>query len=307
MIDTPQVAACCDENYVAYATVMMLSALNNCQVSIDFHLINCGVTSHSIDAMQQCIENHGGTLTTYQTDDTLYAGLPTSRYSIATFHRINLPDYIPHHIKKIIYIDSDTLVLGDLTELWQTDLKGQPVAAIENLSPKACVSIGVGRNDYFNAGVLVMELDQWRAQKIHHQVTKYAQDHAGQLQFFDQCSLNAVLQGRWTRLPVRWNVQSDIYSVVIKYINGCTYSRSELDRAILEPAIVHFTGKKKPWKIVCFHPFKNHYRSFIRKTPWASQPAPDNTFQAWWKFITAFRQNWKYWRRKNQLAERYRG
>lgn len=306
MADTPQVAACCDENYATYATVMMLSALHSCRGSIDFHLINCGISSHTVDAMQQCIEDHGGTLAIYQPDDSLYEGIPASRYGIATYQRINLPEYIPSHIKKIIYIDSDTLVLNDLSDLWLTNMEGQPVAAVENLSPKACIGIGVERSDYFNAGILVMDLEQWRAGKIHREVTEYAREHAGKLQFHDQCSLNAVLQGRWTRLPVRWNMQSDIYKVATKYADGCSYSVEELEAAILTPGIVHFTGKKKPWKIVCFHPFKDYYRLFIGKTPWADQRPPDDTFQARWTFFTAFRQNWKYWRRKNQLSERYR-
>lgn len=305
--DTVQVALCCDENYVAYANVVMLSALKASSSGINFHLIGCNLAASSLSSLADSVESHGGTLSVYQPDNMLYQGLPTHRYGPAVYQRINLPEYLPERITKVLYIDSDTLVLEDLATLWNTDLEGMPIAAVENLSPKACTDIGVPRNEYFNSGVLLMDLGQWRAEGIHHDVTAYLRKHAERLQFVDQCALNGVLQGRWKRLPVHWNMQSDIYKVVIKYAEGCSYSISQLQSAISAPGIVHFTGKKKPWKIVCFHPFKQYYRRFLEQTPWADLPPPDDTFRARWEFFTAFRQNWKHWRRTNRLSERYRG
>ncbi|MDX1799502.1 MAG: glycosyltransferase family 8 protein [Marinobacter sp.] len=297
------IAACCDENYVAYATVMMLSALTASPGRpLHFHLINCGISSASVASMQAAVARGNGTLTIYEPDETLFSGLPTHRYGSAVYQRINLPEYVPADIHRLIYIDSDTLVQGDLAYLWTLDLQGQPVAAVENLSPKACLDINLPRQAYFNSGVLVMDLDLWRREGIHHQVTDYAKANAAKLEFVDQCSLNAILHKRWLRLPVNWNQQSDIFKVILKYAEGCSYSVPELESGMWSPAIVHFTGKKKPWKIYCFHPFKYRYRAVLAKTPWAGKPAPDDDLTTRLKFITAFRQNWKCWQRTRHIS-----
>lgn len=298
------VAACCDENYVPYAAVMMLSALASTpNTPITFHLINCSISPESIRKLQDLIDRHNGQLEIYQPDDQLYRGLPTLRYGEAVYQRINLPEYIPSDIGRILYIDADTLVLGDLDELWQLDLRDHLVAAVENLSPRACKDIGFPRAEYFNSGVLLIDLEGWRRESIHLQVTDYARENAHRLQYVDQCSLNAVLRGRWLRLMPDWNQQSDIYKVVKKYHEGSSYTQRDMEDAILDPRIVHFTGKKKPWKVYCFHPFKAQYRAFLKTTPWADLPPPDAAFKVYLKYFFALRQRWKSCKRQSALKK----
>lgn len=296
------VAACCDENYVPYAAVMMLSALDSTpETPITFHLINCSISSDSIHKLQDLISKQNGQLEVHQPDEALYRGLPTLRYGEAVYQRINLPEYIPANIGRIIYIDCDTLVLGNLKTLWEVDLKGKLVAAVENLSPKACQDIGLPRTEYFNSGVLLIDLEGWRREKVHHQVTDYAREHAHRLQYVDQCSLNAVLRGRWLRLMPDWNQQSDIYKVVKKYHEGSSYTQKSMEKAILNPKIVHFTGKKKPWTIYCFHPFKMQHKAFVKRTPWADLPAPDASLKVYLRYFFALRQRWKASKRQSAI------
>ncbi|RBW48118.1 glycosyltransferase family 8 protein [Marinobacter sp. F3R11] len=298
------VAACCDENYAPYVAVMMLSALSSTvDTPITFHLINCSISPESINKLQDLIARHKSTLEIYQPDDRLYRGLPTLRYGEAVYQRINLPEYIPTDIERILYIDADTLVLGDLNELWQLDLKGHLVAAVENLSPRACKDIGFPRTEYFNSGVLLIDLDGWRRESIHKQVTDYARKNAHRLQYVDQCSLNAVLRGRWLRLMPGWNQQSDIYKVLKKYSEGGSYSRESMEEAILNPKIVHFTGKKKPWKVYCFHPFKTQYKERLNTTPWENLPPPDGEFKVYLKYYFALRQRWKCHKRQSAVKK----
>lgn len=297
------VAACCDENYVAYATVMMLSALEaGTSEKIHFHLINCGIADTSLDKLRREVKNNHGLISIYNPDESKYEGLPTHRYGPAVYQRINLPDYIPSDIHKIIYLDSDTLVLGDLADLWHMDLEGHPMAAVENFSPTACIDVNLDRQEYFNSGVLLIDLDTWRQENIHHQVAEYAKYNASRLQYVDQCSLNAVLHKRWLRLPAEWNQQSDIHNVNTKYVKGCSYSKAEIERAMREPKIVHFIGTRKPWKIYCFHPFKSIYRSYLRKTPWAEVSASDDTLKTRLKLFFSFNRHCRYWWRKSRIS-----
>lgn len=303
MDDTIHIAACCDDNYAPYAGVTMLSALEATPYTrMHFHLVSCGISTRNLKFLEDIVHGNGGELSVYEPDHNLYQGLPTHRYGPAVYQRINLPATIPDTIPRILYLDSDTLVLGDLNELWRTDLNGQPVAAVENFSPTACRDINVDRQSYFNSGVLLMDLTIWRSESLHGAVTEYAREHADSLQFVDQCSLNAVLQGRWVRLAARWNQQADVYSVMTKHAEGCSYSVQELNEAFVAPGIVHFIGKKKPWKIYCFHPFRAAYRRVLSRTPWAGIRAPDDSFGTRLKYWTSIGKQWNYLRRKMQIA-----
>lgn len=308
MPETIEVAVCCDEAYIAYAAVMMRSAIKATpETPIRFHLINCGISEASLERLSGMLDALGGSLATYTPDARLYEGLPTHRYGSAVYQRINLPEYIHAGVDRIIYIDADTMVLQSLATLWHLDLEGHSTAAVENLSPKACRDIGVDRTAYFNSGLLIMDLVAWRKRQLHRQVTGYAREHASTLQFVDQCSLNAVLRDDWVRLPLKWNVQSDIYKVVQKYHEGCTYSRAEMNDAMIHPAIIHFTGKKKPWKRYCFHPFKTYYRKLLNQTPWAGQPLTEDDASTRRRYFFALRSHWKFLKRRRQLSVHYQG
>lgn len=307
MTSSIHVAACCDDNYVPYAAVMMLSALKATpNANIHFHLIDSGIDAVNLKSLKTAIQSRGGKVSVYTPDDSLYDGLPTHRYGPAVYQRINLPEYLPVSISRVLYIDSDTLIMENLNALWQTDLKGNPVAAVENYSPKACKDISFGRQEYFNSGVLLIDMDKWRQESLHIQVNNFAREHAAGLQFVDQCSLNAVLRGRWTRLPAKWNQQSDIFKVMTKYADGCSYGAEELREAFSAPGIVHFTGKKKPWKVYCFHPFKAVYRDILSQTPWRDRNPPDKSLRTWLRYYSSLRKLWKYHHRRSQIIPNIR-
>ena len=303
MDGTIHIAACCDDNYAPYAGVMMLSALEATpDTPIHFHLVSCGISAQNLERLKATVHQGGGTLSAHEPDSDLYQGLPTHRYGPAVYQRINLPATIPGSVSRVLYLDSDILVLGNLKELWDRSLEGQPVGAVENFSPTACRDIGVDRQSYFNSGVLLMDLAIWRQEALHRTVTEYARDHADSLQFVDQCSLNAVLQGRWVRLPAKWNQQADVYSVMARHADGCSYTVDELYEAFVAPGIVHFIGKKKPWKIYCFHPFRAAYRRVLARTPWAGLRAPDESPGMRLKYWTSLGKLWNYQRRRMQVA-----
>lgn len=299
-----QIGACCDENYVPFASVMMISALENVDSNyrLHFHFVADKVPANVVEQMRRLVEERNGKLSVYPADTLRFDGLPTLRFGSSVYQRILLADYLPPDIRRVIYIDSDTLVIGDVSELWEVDLEGQPVAAVEDLSRSACESIGVSRREYFNSGVLVMDLDQWRAEDIHGTVAHYAGENAHRFQYVDQCSLNAILHTRWKRLLPAWNQQANIYKILRKYSEGSAYTINELREGVGRPKIVHFTGKKKPWLYYCFHPFKPLYREFLGQTPWGERyPAPASPREKL-RYVLSLRQHYKWLSRSSKMV-----
>ncbi|HLV77801.1 MAG TPA: glycosyltransferase family 8 protein [Marinobacter sp.] len=301
------IALCCDENYAAYATAVMLSILKSTAQPrrLAFYLIANNITPATQNLMQEEISRYQSGLTIIQATNKTFEGLPVHRFGQAVYQRILLGEYLPEALEKIIYLDSDLFVGDDICSLWDTDLEGFAVAAVEDLSRSACTTIGIPRHDYFNSGVLLMDLKQWRDEGIHWQVAEYAAENAHKLQYVDQCSLNAVFMGKWKRLHPRWNSQANLYKILRKYSEGSGYTKAELEEAAAWPAIIHFTGKKKPWLRYCFHPYRDDFLKVLNAIPWATEHPSLSDPKEQLRYLVAVRAHWKNAGRK-RLARRLR-
>ncbi|WP_223428024.1 glycosyltransferase family 8 protein [Alcanivorax limicola] len=268
------VALCCDENYAAFSTVVMLSAIRSARRpgALFFHLVSSGVSAETRLLIEKEIHSHGAQIQIYEADKaSLFDKLPAGRFGHAVYQRILLGECLPKSVSRAIYLDGDVLVKQDLEALWSTDLRGFLLAAVEDLSRSACKTLGIPRSEYFNSGVLLMDLGRWRSEGVHWQVAEYAAQNAHRLRYVDQCSLNAVLQGRWLRLHPKWNVQAGIYKTLRRYPEGSGYGTNELMAAAALPGIIHYTGKRKPWLQYCFHPEKLAFRDILDGLVWVDR------------------------------------
>ena len=264
------IVASSDNNYAQHVGVMFYSLLSNTSTPeiIQIHLISDGISRENIAKLQSCVCDFGASLSIIVADNTRYENLPTLRYGTAAYQRMSMGDYLPNSVHKAIYLDCDILVLSDIEQLWRQSLDNKPIAAVENLSPKACKSLGFSRKSYFNSGVLIANLQWWREHNIYDTGVSFIKQHSAKLQYIDQCTLNHVFKDNWKKLSLSWNQQADIYGVLKKYHDGCGYSKESIQQAISNPDIVHFIGKQKPWLYNCFHPYKSIYTHYLEKTPW---------------------------------------
>ncbi|WP_166266255.1 glycosyltransferase family 8 protein [Marinobacter caseinilyticus] len=294
------IAACCDQNYLPFVAVMMNSAISRLsgQYNPIFHFVGVDIDQDTLSALKNEVEQKGGELISYQADELSFKDLPTLRYGNSVYQRILLADYLSNDINRVIYIDADTYVVDDLSVLWEMNLQGNPLGAVEDLSKSACKTIKIPRHEYFNSGVLLMDLEVWRRQGIHKTVAAYAGQNAHRLKHVDQCSLNAVLHKKWTRLPARWNQQASVYKAYKKISEDCGYSKEELREAIQNPGIYHFTGREKPWLSYCFSPVKKEYRSALSKLDWARSLVPRESLRQKLEALLSFRKQTQYLIRK---------
>jgi lipopolysaccharide biosynthesis glycosyltransferase len=157
--------------------------------------------------------------------------------------RLFLPAVVPASVRRLLYLDVDTMCLGDLRPLWDVDLGGHPLAAVVDGSTKTCDAIpgANGRRDpdapYFNSGVLLIDTARWRELRVSERCFDYVWRHREQLRFPDQDALNLVIGGQWLRLGTQWNFMRSW--------------RAEFGHAGIDWAakgrIVHFSGINKPW------------------------------------------------------------
>jgi UDP-glucose/galactose:(glucosyl)LPS alpha-1,2-glucosyl/galactosyltransferase len=172
------------------------------------------------------------------------------------YHRMLVPDLLPTHIDRVIYLDADLLFLDDIEHLWCADISGSVVGAVQDaVIPHVSSPLGLSRfralgfdrrDPYFNAGVLVVDLHAWRQHRVRDRAVDYAQRHRRSINMADQDVLNAVLHGRWTQLDDRWNIIGGAVGRAHFRARGIAPSR--ITTALRDPAIIHFAGFLKPWQ-----------------------------------------------------------
>jgi lipopolysaccharide biosynthesis glycosyltransferase len=171
---------------------------------------------------------------------------PKMHWSPATYYRMALPELMPQ-LSRVLYLDADILVLRDLRELWETDLAGRPVGAVKDeMISRALVAKGRPA-DYFNSGVMLIDLDLLRASGAMAKARAYMLQHYEGLLIPDQHSLNLALSGQWAELDPIWNVQ-----------------RQLMDQ-IADPGVLHFTMPEKPWLTDDGSPHFARYRSALAR------------------------------------------
>lgn len=137
------------------------------------------------------------------------------------YYRLLAPFIFPA-CSRAIYLDADTLVMEDLFPLWSLNLDGYAIAAVRDYIPCICEAIENWENlhlnpnaPYFNSGVMLIDLNAWRAEKISQQVLTICYKHQDLLLAqkkwpqYDQYGLNVILHGNWKELDKTWNYGTD--------------------------------------------------------------------------------------------------
>jgi len=192
------------------------------------------------------------------------ADFPSGYFPRSIWFRALLPELLPA-ADKVLYLDSDLIVADDLAPLWETDLGDALLGAVVNPFYPFMHFHAPGRpEDYFNSGVLLMNLARMRAESTAAKLYDYARTHPS-AHYPDQDAYNAVCEGRWLRLHPRWNAQSTFFELRDADL---PLPPQQVIEARSRPAIVHFIGPFKPWSYLCRHPLQAKYFEHARKTPW---------------------------------------
>ena len=231
-----------DDKYVPYLDVAISSLIRNASTAYTYRIIilNTGIKQENIDLVKRN-EREGFAIDfvdiTEQVKDIQSRFKNVYHFSVVTYYRLFIASMFPQY-KKIIYLDCDLVVLGDISKLYHTDLNGNIFAAGPEMfvqsTPEfrryAEVALGVDPDEYVNAGVLVVDLEQFRKHKIEEKfidlITRYDFD----LLDPDQAYLNYLCDGKILTLQSGWNKEP----IPIP-------CEGDLN-------IVHYALYKKPWQ-----------------------------------------------------------
>lgn len=266
---------CVDKNYIKYCSVAVLSLLIKGQIENPhiFILFVDDIDESEIHKFSLILSTFQGNFEIIKITEHDFDHLSTSgRYTIAAYFRILLPKMLRDY-KKILYLDSDILVINSLRDLLNLNLEKYPIAAASDLlAARTCKMeiFRLGEKHYFNSGVLLINTDIWNLHRITERCVEVANDDnfRENIVYPDQCILNYLIQGQFKELDARFNT----FVYIDPSTNASRYVPTPDVNKLEQYSIIHFVGSIKPWHSgYSIREFQELYHSFTMISPWRKE------------------------------------
>jgi len=245
MNNTIHTAYALDDNYTEFVCVSMTSLLHNTKRHAHFHVLENRLSEENKQILQSVSERYDNAdLTFYHVEtDNRFVLNSASPYSTEIYFRLYLPMLLKG-ISRVLYLDADTVVKGDVSELYDTELEDCYAAAVPDHMFGNCAERKrmLNLNDYdryCNTGVMLLNLELCTSELFEYAVevspTLYIKNNKSVLN--DQDALNFIFAGKVKLLPWKFNF-------MYKFDTGSeiSYSLEESVQAIKNPVIVHYIG-----------------------------------------------------------------
>lgn len=310
----PIVLCASDDNYVKPLAVTLHSAATSLKQGNQLHvvLLDGGIGESSWNGLRETLIGLPITVHVLRPNRKEVIDLGISHHITHTaYFRLLAARLLPESIDKVIYLDSDVLVQGDLTELWDLDVgENYCLAAIDIACPYVDAYQAQAKHKnvkksiphfaaispipnwrqleldptehYFNSGVMVLNLARWRAESIDRKLLACLRDNSAYVWCWDQYALNVVFAGQWGQLPLRWNQGAHVFEYPDESFSPIT--EKDFVEMRDRPALIHFTTEFKPWEYQPFHPLRERFFEQLDQTAWTGWRPEKPPFQLrrWW-------------------------
>lgn len=249
-----------DQNYLLQFFVTITSVFqNNKNREITVHVIATGIDDTQKKIIEEYIRRNGANIFFYEPDNTLISKLvipANTHFTSAIYYRLFFPLLLSGKIDKLLYLDTDTVVDKDLSELYNTDLGEYPVAAVTDSFMSLRTDLGfTTKEEYFNSGVLLINVDSWKKKRVTEKTITFIIENPEKILYGDQDGLNAILRHQWYRLDSKNNFLSvDL---------PANYRTRRNTRIIKKTVILHYCGPYKPWLIKVSPRYKYLYSYYL--------------------------------------------
>lgn len=288
-----------DDGYAKHAATALHSVLLNAKTPGRYHcyIFHKGdVTDGSSRKLEQVANGFGAQVSFIEIPIDSLRWLPMNRphISMTTYYRLVMHKFLLADIHRIIYLDADTLATAPLEELWESDLDGNIIgAAPDEGGALQSRRLRMGAtHKYFNAGVLVLDMDGLRKTDLKALVLNAFEDRGEYVTLQDQDLLNIIFENKMASLDLKWNVNNRIF---VRNDLDPAYSDDQASAAAQNPGILHFTDTRKPWHTKCPNPYYDLYWFHRNQTPWAETNAEKSKRQLrrWlWRHLNSkYKQN----------------
>lgn len=252
-------AFCVNNSYVRQLAVTLVSILtHNPNSQFKFYVFSSDFSAESqklIDKLKNKFSNFSIEYIFVPKEKFSSLKLSIPYISTETYYRYVIADLLPD-LDKILYLDADLIVTGDLAPLWNTELAdfytaGAADGYAKQIGHKS--KIGLADSDlYVNAGVLLLNLKKLRRDAMADVLINKTIELFEHITFQDQDIINIVFKDRIKEFDNIYNFTSADVKAEKNKINSAV--------------VIHYTGKNKPWQDTCRHKLKETYKKYQTMT-----------------------------------------
>jgi len=262
-----------DMNFSLGTAISICSILHfNKDYTFHFYIFTDMISADELKKYDELTKIYNTKITILLIDTLQLKKLPTNKlWSHAIYFRFIIANYFHQKINKILYLDSDIICSGDISELFTINLSHHIIAAVADrdqyLWKKRAEMLATPAiaNGYFNSGVMLIDTDKWYKNKVTEKTINVLLDDKTKAKFifYDQDALNISLVNQVLFLEKKFNTQFSI--------------NYELKNRTLFPTIdnvkfIHYIGPTKPWNNWSEYPSTDLFITIKEKSPWKTTP-----------------------------------
>jgi lipopolysaccharide biosynthesis glycosyltransferase len=258
-----------DNNYAQHLGVTLLSVLENLNknVNVDFHILCVGINNINKEKIKNVVYKYKAKVFFYELETHLFSNFKEINHlSLAAYARLFLPKILTSDIEKIIYLDSDTIVLQNIGQLYDIDVKDYALASVRDVMSSEILRIFFypGLKKYFNSGVMLINLKKWKDDNLLEKSIEFAKQYNKYLLRADQDILNCIYKDSWKELPEEYNLD---------------LKRKKNSKSLVKNAIIlHYSDRIKPWHYLFYGDSKDYYWYYLKQSPWKDYTYPDKNY-----------------------------
>ena len=274
-----------DNNYVIPTIVTLTSLFKNKNEDSVYEVRVLGnkLTQENVELLEKALDGRGQVIP-HESSLSKFEGTHPHVSSTDLF-KFDLPEVLSDW-DKVLYIDTDMIIQGDLSDLFNVPLGDNYIAAVKDMAGMVLEQhhTRLGLNNYFNAGMMLMNLEKMRKEDIGAKLIDYKL-HKDTGHFMSQDALNDTFHEKviWLHPKYNWMAPNHTSFTVQHIASFFDITESEVLELDKKAVIVHLTNKMKPWdyKHVWGHKLwktyyeksilkhvKRHYNSLVRRFGW---------------------------------------
>ncbi len=245
-----------DDRYALPLGVLLISIFANKNPGYDIkvYVIDSGLSSNSKEKLQSIEKEYSFKINYLEASGQIGQEFPRiGRLNEADYYKLLAPVMINEN--RLLYLDSDMVVLGDLKSLYESELKDGAIIGATTDSQETLIKNNFFRpiSRYFNAGLLLFDCQKYREKNIWPQALELIKKNEIKIKYGDQDIFNHLLENDWQSLPKEYDIQQDEYDPPYQG----------------EIRVLHYTGAIKPWHYSYSNPNIKYFSEYLQLSPWA--------------------------------------
>lgn len=246
-----------NRNYIYPLLIMLYSYIQNNPYQTTVFIMNTDLTEEDIRIIKESVDKRIE-IRNIKIDDRKLQGAPVSKkFPITMYYRLFAYKYLPKNINKVLYLDPDIIIKGNLMDLYHLNMMDSYYIATTHVGclVKYFNDIRLKikhKNIYVNSGVLLMNLKALRKSVVNENtIYTYIDKNKRKLFLPDQDILSKLYQGKIQQ------IDASLYNFTEKMLKK--YSLDWVDK---NTKIIHYCGKNKPWKKKYYGMLNKYYLQY---------------------------------------------